>query len=369
MNSFQLLQRLGVLVLVIGAGCGAPAAPSQAIHIDPTKDSDIHLLVQKIKVDDNAWFTKLLDQDPALVNRSIDGTTILRLAIWQDKVDLVNLLLERGADVHDKDNLGRTVIYYLAQERNDGHLKEREACLDLLLGRGAILNQSLGIGTPLGAAFGSKSYLLAKYMISCGANPWLKLGGGWTPIHDCVMSGSLEWTKAYIGPVSERQLRERGVHQFLGSACASGNYDLVVYLVNRGEDVNCVTLQPAPNPATIPLTLAVYMGSAKIATFLLDHGANPNWADNKGDTALHTAAMAQSLGDGNWVGIIKLLLAHGANLNLQDKAGKTAYDYAIDGERSTNDGAVVVEYVAGAKLLAPRGTTEHETRPSKPGQF
>src|SRR5207245_7396909 len=82
-----------------------------------------------------------------------------------------------------------------------------------------------------------------------------------------------------------------------------------------------------------PLGAAVEEGKKEIADLLLEHGADPNLADDHGDTPLHSA-----IGSGRPAeeieACLRLLLAHGADPGAPNHNGHTPLRYAIwAGER------------------------------------
>jgi ankyrin repeat protein len=74
--------------------------------------------------------------------------------------------------------------------------------------------------------------------------------------------------------------------------------------------------------ARAPLLYAALKDYAGTAKVLLQHGADPNIADNSGGTTLPFAASSGSRK------VVKLLLAHGAKINVKDVEGKTPLDVA-----------------------------------------
>jgi len=52
-------------------------------------------------------------------------TTALHVAAWQSRADLVQLLIERGADVNAMDDKGRTPLVLAHKARVDSYWRER----------------------------------------------------------------------------------------------------------------------------------------------------------------------------------------------------------------------------------------------------
>jgi ankyrin repeat protein len=74
-------------------------------------------------------------------------------------------------------------------------------------------------------------------------------------------------------------------------------------------------------------------GSVEIIRMLLDRGADINAANGIGLTALHGAVQrSQGSGNGTGVKIIQLLADRGAKLDVKDKKGRTPLDMAMAGE-------------------------------------
>jgi uncharacterized protein len=108
-------------------------------------------------------------------------------------------------------------------------------------------------------------------------------------------------------------------------AAARGSVPIVERLLSRGVDVNA----RYRNDLTILMWAAGQSEDAReedgvrLVTVLLEHGARPNDVDDRGRTALMTAA------EQGHAAIVTLLLGRGADRDLRDHAGKTALDLAV----------------------------------------
>jgi uncharacterized protein len=99
-------------------------------------------------------------------------------------------------------------------------------------------------------------------------------------------------------------------------ASSYSGVDLLVPLINAGADPNCGELFR-------PLRSAAFRGAESVRQ-LLNIGADVNWTDPDGGTALMAAAAA---GDDE---AVDLLLKAGANPNAEDHQGHTAYWYSLN---------------------------------------
>ena len=185
--------------------------------------------------------------DPDLRLKSTDkkrayiDITALSLAYDNGKSDLVDLLLNHGADVNVKTTYQEQTLLHSAVERSDAEMVKR------LVDLGAELdvkdNDTLnGPKSPLQMAVAFEDIESTKVLIKNGANVNLMFSegiGGNSPLHLAVMTG---------------------------------NMDMILLLLNHGADVNAKEVS-----GKTPLHRAVDFSNDKteIVKLLLEHGANP----------------------------------------------------------------------------------------------
>jgi len=105
----------------------------------------------------------------------------------------------------------------------------------------------------------------------------------------------------------------------LHGAILYGPPEVVALLIERGARVGDV----AGLIGKSTLWLATKDDLVETALILLDHGADPNYINHTGATALHYAAERES------VAVARLLLERGANVNVLTKLGVSALDIAL----------------------------------------
>jgi len=100
----------------------------------------------------------------------------------------------------------------------------------------------------------------------------------------------------------------------LHSAVVTEDLEVIRQHIKAGSDLNILE----PSRESSPLITAAAMGKTEAAEILIKGGADLNYQNVDGSTALHTAAAF-----GN-IEVAKILIDSGADLNIQNKDGSTA---------------------------------------------
>jgi ankyrin repeat protein len=224
----------------------------------------------------------LLDQDPALVNRGDhSGGTPLHRAVLARRHDVINLLVDRGANVH--------AIHGTGSGSPGGFAPYDVQAIDIALWG--------GIGRRRPSSRWRMLVACAKYYL------WGK---------------HRKRAPQPCDPDTARLLIRHGAAYDLTVAAALGDIDRVKAIL----DANPEKIQQARPNGRRPLTTAVEFGRDEIIRLLLERGANPTWPELNADKggSLHHAA-----GTGNRP-LVELLLAHGADPNGGvDSSGNAMY--------------------------------------------
>ncbi|XP_070404046.1 protein phosphatase 1 regulatory subunit 12A isoform X9 [Nothobranchius furzeri] len=104
------------------------------------------------------------------------------------------------------------------------------------------------------------------------------------------------------------------------AACSSGDTEEVLRLLDRGADINYANVD-----GLTALHQACIDDNVDMVTFLVEHGANLNQPDNEGWIPLHAAASC------GYLDIAEYLISQGANVGVVNSEGETPLDIAEEG--------------------------------------
>ena len=302
---------LAVAPLVVSLGLSA-AVVAEAVGAG----GDVPL-VDAVKASDTAAIRALLEQQVDVNTPEVDGTTALHWAAYQGDLDTARLLLRAGANA---DAPNRYAVTPLALACGRGNAPIVEALLDA----GADANTTLPEGeTVLMAAARSGNVDVLRLLMAHGADVGAK--EGWRG------QTALMWAAAENHPAAVHSLIELGAAVTERSsagwtallfAVRAGKAEAVHALLEAGADVND-TIQPLASdveePADPPgrrrpggpngtsaLVIAVTNAHFSLATYLVEHGADPT-ADEQGWTALHQLAYTRRPNSGKGMPPVPML--------------------------------------------------------------
>ena len=230
------------------------------------------------------------------------------------RVDRALQLLEAGADAHAPPPAGerdRRSLAVLASVLPDLRL------LRALIGQGVDLNASDGGMTPLLAAtrdswHGRPESVMT--LLANGADPRSPDAEGNTPLHHAARSTDPGVAALLRDAAAELDALNHEGFSPLGVACASGNWRLARFLLERGA-------RPEPEggqPALLAAAATEEDDPAGVQ-LLLKFKARVGTAGREGRTALHEAALA------GHVDIVAALLGAGADPQARDGGGRTPW--------------------------------------------
>ncbi len=188
---------------------------------------------------------------------------------------LAKRLIAEGADVNKYDSHGRTTPLGVACEQK--HMR----IIELLLERGADVNK----GAPLYCAANQGHFDIVKLLLDKGADPnRYRVEGIPSPVLAAVRRGNVEVLKLLVARGAEVP-EVRGDGNLIREAAVLGRKDMVELLLSYGHDCD-----RKDSDGCTPLWLAARGGFENVVEILAAKGADVNAHDNKGRSAAGIAA-------------------------------------------------------------------------------
>lgn len=260
------------------------------------------------------------------------GTPPLLIAAGCGNVQIIDVLMRKGAEIQALDKSGANAIYYASRHGHVETLKylhEKKCPLD-------VQDKSGETSLHVAARYGNVD--VVQYLCSIHANPDLTDREQETPLHCAAWHGYSPVARALCEAGCDVNARNREGESPLLTASARGFRDIVECLLEHGADMDSTD-----KDGHIALHLAVRRCQIEVVKCLLSHHCYVDHQDRHGNTPLHIACK-----DGN-LPVISLLSAAKANLDIPNKFGRTALHVA-----ASNGGLEVVRHlcVAGANTEA-----------------
>lgn len=221
-------------------------------------EDDLSRIKQLIETGNVQQVEKILSEKPELVNKKLNnGAMALHLAAANCNIELMKMLISRGADVNAKADNGFTSLHQASNYLS--HLYNYRDAAELLLANGAVVDaRDVSGATPLHAAARVNSIEVARLLISKGADVNAKARADVTPIH----------------------LAAIGLNQF-----SDNNWTIGRLLIENGAHINA----KAYTQGYTPLHVAAGTGNTIIVNTLIEKGADIFVRDNESKTALDRA--------------------------------------------------------------------------------
>ncbi len=248
----------------------------------------------------------LIDEGADVHGRDAHGNTPLHAAAYQGQLDIVRLLLKNGAAINARADRGKTPLMLAAQANAADVVR-------FLLEQGASANDGDNSGgTALMYAATAAATDVARLLLERGADVNARTANGNAALHCAIMAARKD-EEAALPMV--RLLVERGAQVNAGEPNDTGFSPLMwaaqaralrvaTYLLEQGADVNA----PGTGGET-PLLWAAHCKHPELVRLLLDKGADVQAKNSHGHTALHHAAQRDA------AECARLLIERGAPIN------------------------------------------------------
>jgi ankyrin repeat protein len=248
-------------------------------------------------------------EEDALIADGVVANDDLRVAAQRGDVGEVRQLIARGAPINGRSAYDGEVPLTVAAA--DGHIE----IVRILLERGAEVDIETPRGTALALAAERNHPEVVRLLLDAGANAAALSPAYYdmTPLEIAALLGHVEVVRVFLRREGGAET-QRGLGTALWMASQQGYSEVVTLLARAGADLNA---QVAPKGRSA-LMLAAQNGHTDTVAALLAAGADVNARNEYGGNALSSAA-------GNrYPDIVRLLLEAGADPRAKTQSGHTA---------------------------------------------
>jgi ankyrin repeat protein len=299
-------------------------------------------LIEKV---DNQTVKYLLTKKGNGVNKlTHDGRTYIFWAAYKNNLEMMEYLVDRGANTTLVDDHGNTILLFAA---STGQLNTKLYNLCMDYGANPRIEQNHnGANALLLVAPFVKDLSLIDYFTSKGINIRSTDNNGNGIFNYAAKTGNIKLMDHLVKQgVPHKALANDGGNAMIfasrGTRNITNSIEVYKYLEKLGITPNVVT-----KTGTTPLHSIAYRGKdLGLIDYFLSKGVNVNQADDKGRTALTNALTRNSLD------VVKFLLKKGADVQIKDKQGNNLVYHLIKSYRSNK----FDEFQKKARILSNKG--------------
>ncbi|MCM3881417.1 MAG: ankyrin repeat domain-containing protein [Vicinamibacterales bacterium] len=273
--------------------------------VDPT----IVSFISAIRSGDTKSVESLISANPDIVKaKDLTGTTPLHHAAGFGTLEMMQVLLDKGADVNVRNRRSSTPLHWAIHDA---------AKVRVLVARGAAVNvKSIEGRTPVyQAAVLANGCDALRILLDKGADPKLATLVGQTPLMASSVRGDLDSMRLLLEKGADVNAKNSAGETALMFAATNGAPAAVRLLLEKGADATVKSKR-----TETALGNAATAGVEETVQLLLDREADVNTRNIRGYSPLMLAAGSDSVPTGT----VKLLLAKGADASYSADYDETA---------------------------------------------
>lgn len=248
-------------------------------------DDNIPAIFHAIRQND-IRMAQLLSEHGADINTSDphDGISGLMYAVAKNFEDMIDFLLNRKPNLGWRDHQKNTIWHYAAFRGNLSIYKKYE-------NEDRELNAVNSLGkTPLHLAAEENHNHMILYLVKAGAQVNQKTSDGFSPIHYAAKSDAMEALIVLLESDGDIRASDDNGWTALHHAVYHGKKRAMMELLSRDSHLAVIN----DKWSNSPLHYAVHTSDIEIVRLLLQHGAQINYKNKDGLTALESCEHANS---------------------------------------------------------------------------
>jgi uncharacterized protein len=307
-------------------------------------------LVKAVEENKVALVRSLLDKGISVNTKNSRGTPLLFISVDKGHRETTKLLLDNGADVDIKDDTRGFSFNHPLLKESGSFSYGGATALQVAAAKGD--NDLVQLLIDNGADADISSNIIKSNAIMQRNKQAASVAMGGTAFHLALAVGQLETARLLLprtNNVNTVCLKLTPLHY----AVMHGQADIVKSLLEKGANVNVI----GGDFNTTPLYLAISVSSdencpdPEIAEQLLIFGADPDFENE------HTIVPPLRIAFGNQCPeLVKLLLDYGADVNMRTKRGLTLLQMAVV-FGNTNMVELLLDYGADTDVVNNQGQT------------
>jgi ankyrin repeat protein len=224
--------------------------------------------------------------------------------------------------------------------------------------------------TPLAKACFTKQVVVANLLLDKGANVNVTDYFRMTPLHRAsyVSGQDVALLQRLLDKGADVNARGNNGLTPLHFAAYSGHLKVATFLIEHGADPNASDKYSGPivtsSISGTVLQVAIrFRPDDEVAKFLVERGATLNKGDSSGNTELHLASLK------GFADLVRVLVKHGGDVNAVNEHGRTALSYAAEhGYRRVADVLIAAGAQKSAIVEANYGKAPQLTAPLTEGE-